>query len=151
MRERTKNMNDEKMLADFLTDINYRERFGKQKRNLTGQSLSNLYFNLNEHSVYAAVNIMDIYRDAPDRLLIKEIDEDSFTYDKKGNYLEGKTGDFMFEDKHGNQGFIPAEKFSKEYRVDLLNDFKKKEMGAEFEKAKKEKTIGFYAKGNKFR
>jgi hypothetical protein len=57
----------------------------------------------------------------------------------------------MFEDKHGNQGFIPAEKFSKEYRVDLLNDFKKKEMGEEFEKSKKEKTIGFYAKGNKFR
>lgn len=151
MKEKKEKMNNDKMLADFLTDINYRERFGKQKRNLTGQSLSHLYFDLNEYSVYTAVSVMDIYRDAPDRLLIKEIDEDSFTYDKKGNYLEGKTGDFMFEDKHGNQGFIPAEKFSKEYRVDLLNDSKKKEMEIEFGEARKEKTIGFYAKGNKFR
>ncbi len=151
MTEKTEKMNNDKMLEDFLTDINYRERFGKQKRNLTGQSLSHLYFDLNEHSVYAAVNVMDIYRDTPDRLLIKEIDEDSFSYDKKGNYLEGKAGDFMFEDKYGSQGFIPSEQFNKEYRIDLLNDSKKKEMGSEFEKAKKERTIGFYAKGNRFR
>ena len=76
MREKTKNMNDEKMLADFLTDINYRERFGKQKRNLTGQSLAHLYFDLDEPSIHTVVDVMDIYRDKPERLLIKEIDED---------------------------------------------------------------------------
>ena len=151
MRERTKNMNDEKMLADFLTDINYRERFGKQKRNLTGQSLSNLYFDLDEPSIHTVIDVMDIYRDSPDRLLVKEIDEDSFAYDKKGNYLEGKSGDFMFEDKYGNQGFIPSETFSKDYRVDLLNGAKKEEMKIDFKKAKKERNVGFYIKGNKIR
>lgn len=144
MREKTKNMNDEKMLADFLTDINYRERFGKQKRNLTGQSLSHLYFDLDEPSIHTVVDVMDIYRDKPERLLIKEIDEDSFVYDKKGNYLEGKAGDFMFEDKLGNQGFVPAETFNEKYRVDLLNGHKKDEMRSDFENAKR--NVSFYAR-----
>lgn len=144
-------LDDNALLKEFLTDINYRRTFAGDVKNLTGQSLSHLYFDVDENNVFPIVNIMDIYRDQPDRMLTKELDEDSFIYDKKGNYLEGKKGDFMFEDKLGNQGFIEKEEFGKNYRVDILNQTKKEEMKFQFENASKEKNISSYARKNNFK